>query len=142
MSNWDYSPKETGSNLFVKIKGGESATGVLLGEPRIYDAKWVNGKPVVVPATDPDGKFRFRVNFVSKHEDKWVPKILEGGKSVFNAIKKLKNVGYNLNETVVDYSREGNTQNDTEYSVTATPIKLTPDDIAQLGLLNLNDLTK
>ena len=142
MSNWDVEPKESGSSLYVKLKGGESVTGVLLGDPRVFYVKWDAGKPTVSSEQDPDAKFRFRVNFAVKHEGKWVPKIYEGGKTIFNAAKKLKNVGYKLNETVVDLSREGTSLQDTEWSLLATPIKLTEEDVTNLDKLQLNDLTK
>lgn len=144
MSNWDKEVMDTEEKKYVKLNDGEEVVGVLSGEPKLEYVVWVNDKgkktKTVVPEGTKDSKFRFLVNLAVKGKDgKWEAKVLEQGKSVFNAIKKLRNVGYNLNDTFIALSRSG-TGLETEYSLVTLPTKLSDEDKAQLATLELNEL--
>ena len=139
---WNKAPEAEGNGLYVKLKDGSAVKGVISGEKREFYVVWQNGKPLPAQEGEPGAKFRFRVNLAMKEAGKWVPKILEGGAMINDAIFDVVDAGYNLNETVVKLSRTGSGALDTEYKLVATPEKLSEDDVKQLGLLNLNDLTK
>lgn len=138
--------EETGSDLLIKLKGGDSVEGVLLGDPIEYYAyfKDEGGKKKMVVGVDGDGvsKYRFRVNFAVNTPAGWVAKILEGATQINNAIADVAGAGYDLSETVLKLSREGSGQFDTKYRIVPTPKKLSPQDKATIGLLDLNDLSK
>ena len=55
---WKVRPKTGG--IFLRIKAGENAKGLLYGDPKTFRVKWVNGKPQPEEGEDT----RFKINFV------------------------------------------------------------------------------
>lgn len=139
---WDMEPQAEGLN--IKLKSGEYVEGVLVGEPKGGYGIWTeeNGKSKFFPADPkaPGAKFRFKINFATKVNGRWVPRILEQGSKVFGDAKRLKNAGYTLSETIVRIEREGQGKNDTKYTLLPTPLKLSDEDLQALKALHLNDL--
>ncbi len=111
----------SGPNHFIKLKDGESVSGVCRGE--IYEAflVWDNKQKTEVPEGTPGAKFRFSVNFIVKDGSSYVAKILDGGTSIYKQLAALAE-DYDITQTVVKITRQGNGL-DTEYSVLPAPPK-------------------
>ncbi len=123
--SWDAKPKVNGGS-FLRIDG--SVEGVAFGEPFIYYQKKEDGKFVVVPESDPTGKFKFMINFILRENGAMVAKILDGGVMVFKALQSLRKAGYNLERTAVRITKTGSGL-DTEYSVLPVPGGAISDEI-------------
>lgn len=110
-------PTSNGSsgNLFLKFKDGESKTGVFRGEPYEFYQKWVSNKSHVTSADDPEGKSRFRLNFVVLEDGKFVAKIFEFGLTVYGQLADIQEE-YDLETIKVKITRRG-TGTDTTYMV-------------------------
>jgi hypothetical protein len=104
-----------GSGLFLKLGDGESVTGVFRGDVYEFYSKWVGNRSQLTTPEDPEGKSRFRLNFVTKEGDRWTAKIWEFGTIVYNQLAEL-NDEYTLDETKVKVTRRG-TGTDTTYSI-------------------------
>lgn len=124
---------ETGSssNSFLKLKDKESVVGIFRGEPRDFYAAWDGKKYVEVAEDDPNGSFRFKINFVIKEGANYVPKIFENGVAVYRQLAEL-NAEYDLSETTVKITRNG-TGTDTAYSI--LPLLKTPPSKEALAYL-------
>ncbi len=134
---FDQSPETGGSNDFLKLKNGDSVTGVFRGDEYEFYGSWKEGKFVVG-----EGKsFRFRINFITKDESgTYVAKVLEQGVTVYNQLKDL-HAEYDLTETIVKITRSGAGPSDTSYSI--LPIKKSqvgPELEKQLQAVELKDL--
>lgn len=129
-------PSSGGSKNYLKLKDKESVSGIFRGSIHEFFIVWENGKSRTVSEGTPEGKFRFKVNFVTKEGTQFVPKIFEQGIILYKQLAELHKE-YNLEETVVKLSRSG-TGTDTTYSLLPllkTP--LTKDVIEQLNQLEL-----
>lgn len=104
-----------GNILFLKFKDGESHIGVPRGEVYEFYQKWENNRSKVVDANDPDGKSRFRINFVVQEDGKFVPRILEFGLTVYNQLADIAEE-YDITQTKLKITRRG-TGTDTVYMV-------------------------
>jgi len=104
-----------GGNLFLKIADGQSVTGVLRGENYEFYNKWVGGKSQLTTADDPEGKSRFRANFVTLEDGKFVPKIWEFGLTVYNQLADMSEE-YDLEKTKIKITRRGS-GTDTVYMI-------------------------
>lgn len=96
----------------IKLKSGESVTGILRGEPHEFEHAF---KPADKP------KFRFRLNMVVSENGALVAKVLEGGWKLYVQLKTLSEAGWDLEKTYTKISRQGSTMNDTTYSATVIP---------------------
>lgn len=135
-------PSEKGSSSLelIKIKDGDSVTGMLIGEFHTYYAKF-NGKYFQWAERGQEGaKFRFRVNMAVKDGDQWTLKVLENGSMLYEALFTL-NKEYPLEETIITIKRKGSSVNDTKYTpMPSNKVKLTKDDAAVLAKLEPHDL--
>lgn len=104
-----------GSSLFLKLKDGESVSGMFRGEVYEFYAKWEGNRSHVTNPLDQEAKVRFRLNFVMKEDSKLVAKIWEFGLVVYNQLADL-DAEYPLEETKVKITRRG-TGTDTTYSI-------------------------
>jgi hypothetical protein len=141
----DVQAPETGSKNFLKIKDGESVRGVFIGEMHVFHTKWIGGKSVPCDNKDPDGKVRFRNNFVyhDAAQDQLVVKIWDFPWSVFEQLKDI-NSEYPLEETKVKITRSG-TMKETTYSIlplVGPKDLLTKDQIAAINGMPLLPLEK
>lgn len=124
--------------LFIKLKDGESVTGIFRGEPKVFYVQWNNGKSSECSKGAEGAKFRFRINIVVNEDKKYVAKILEQGALVYSDLKAL-NEEYPLEETLVKITRNG-TGTDTTYTV--MPMRAQPDSktLSAIALVELNSL--
>lgn len=123
---------------FLKLKDGESVIGVFRGEVHEFYSKWENKKNFICGPEDKDGKFRFRVNFVTQEPSgEWTSKILEQGKTFYLQLGDL-NEECELKTTKVKISRKGSTINDTSYAIVPTMKDLLTS--AQLKLVEATKL--
>lgn len=131
---------ESGGKNYLKLKSGESITGIFMGEPYEFYSLWEQGKPREVPAGTPGAGFRFRINFVVKEGGVYVPKIFEQGVTVYKQLDEI-NTEYPLETTVIKISRSGSSISDTTYSL--LPLLNKPIDaqtMAHLRTIELHDL--
>lgn len=105
----------SGSNLFLKLKDGESVTGVFRGELYEFFSKWTGNKSIVTSSLDPEGKQRFRANIVVYEDGQFRAKIWEFGRPVCAQLKDI-NDEYPLDKTKVKITRRG-TGTDTTYMI-------------------------
>ena len=135
---WEQLPenenKKKGSSIFIKMKSGDSVTGVLVGEPKIFYCEWVNGKPSKSEIEFQGSKRRFLSNFAVVENGTFVMKVFENSDNVYKKIAKLNAGGYELSETLLTITRDGE-RLDTEYSVLPSPHPLT--DVQKDILVNL-----
>lgn len=136
-------PKSDGNkpNLFLQLKNGESATGVLRGEIYEFFIKWVNGKSEQVRANDPEGKSRFKVNIVVNEEGKFVAKIWEFSFFVYNDLANIASE-YDITKTKIKITRNGS---GTETRYLILPLlkePLGPKAMEQIEAVKLNILNK
>lgn len=103
------------SNLFLKLKDGESITGVARGDCYEFFQVWAGNKSKVVGPDDPEGKSRFRLNFVTLEDGAFVAKIWEFPTAVYDQISEL-NEEYPLEKTKIKIKRNG-TGTDTVYMI-------------------------
>ena len=124
----------------VRLKDGDSVTGILIGDFHTYYAKF-NGKYFQWAERGQEGaKFRFRVNMAVKENNDWQLKVLENGSMLYEALFTL-NEEYPLEETVITIKRKGSGANDTEYTpMPSAKVKLTKEDAAYLAKLEPLDL--
>lgn len=128
-----------GSSLFLKLKDGDSITGIFRGENHEFHVKWENGKSHLTNEHDQEGKPRFRLNFITKEDKRLVAKIWEFSVVVYNQLADL-NEEYPLETTKVKITRRGS-GTDTVYSI--LPLlkePLTPAQIKEIESVSLNML--
>ena len=140
----DIAAPESGSKNFLKIKDKESVRGVFVGEILHFFMKWVGSKSIKTTDKDPEGKVRFRCNFVTPGPDgELTVKIWEFPYGVFEQIKSI-NDEYPLEKTKVKITRLGTGQ-DTTYQImpllTAKDV-LIPDQLAAINNMPLHKLEK
>lgn len=140
---------KSGGQSFLRLKDGEVATGVFIGEPYEFSVVWENKKPNIVPDGTPNSKFRFRINFVTKDESGYVAKIFEQGTDIYRRLISLNQDFQGVENVVVKISRVGSGMNDTEYRVDPVmdpknPRQLMPVPPGALALkpLDLRDSNK
>lgn len=137
------------SKDFLKLKDGESATGVLVGDPFELKNHWTGSKSERCTQDENcehcnAGKkptFRFRLNFIVKEGENYVAKILEQGWKTYEALREL-NVEYALEKHLIKISRKGSGLNDTVYSV--IPVKdgsLSEAKLETISKVKLHDLS-
>lgn len=107
--------ESSGSSLFLRLKDGESVTGICRGEAYEFRQKWMNGKSTLVDESDPEGKLRFRLNFVTPEDGKLTAKIFEFGLVVYGQLSEI-NDEYPLEKTKIKITRRG-TGTDTIYMI-------------------------
>lgn len=137
------------SGNFIKIKDGESVTGIFKGEPVEF---YIHGNQADTTACEGEGcprckageekRFRFRLNFICKQQGAIVCKIFEQGKRVYRMLKDLNEMS-SLETTTLMIKRTGSSKDDTTYTIIpAMNAQLKPDEIEKLvASVQLNDLT-
>lgn len=133
---------EKGNDLFVKLKDGQSVSGILAGDPYVYHKKWENGKSVPCEDGEEGASFAFRINLVVNENKTLVPKILDKGWKVYAQLKALTERGYDLSKTAVSIGRTGSGKSDTVYTVLPLPPNAQPSEqmIQKIKELKLVDL--
>lgn len=118
-----------GAGIFMKFKDGESKNGVFRGEIYEFRQKWENGRSLLVATDDPEGKDRFRLNFVVFEDGQFKAKIFEFGLTVYNQLADIADE-YDLETTKVKITRRG-TGTDTTWTI--MPLLKEPLSPATLG---------
>lgn len=103
------------SGLFLKLKDGESVSGVFRGDIYEFHSKWTGNRSQLTTPDDPEGRARFRLNFVTKEDKKLVAKIWEFPVAVYNQLADIHEE-YSLEETKIKITRRG-TGTDTTYMI-------------------------
>lgn len=120
------------SSAVIKLKDGQSVTGVLRGNPFEFESAFKPGdKP----------KYRFRLNMVFKVDGVLQAQILEGGWKLSCQLKELLQSGWDLEKTRTRISRTGSGINDTVYSATVLPTPIPSPELAEILKVSLLDLT-
>lgn len=102
-----------GSDKFLKFKDGETQNVIFKGEIYEFHMKWINGKSVLIEATDPEAKVRFKLNAIVSENGAYKAKIWEFPLTIYNKLCDI-NSEYPLENTVIKITRQG-TGTDTEY---------------------------
>jgi len=135
-------PGKGGENKLdlVRLKDGESVTGIVVGDFHTYYAKFNQKYFELSEKNQPGSKFRFRVNFAVKEGANWILRVIEQGGLLYERLFDL-NEEFPLDENVITIKRRGSSQTETEYSALASrKIKLTKEDVAYLATLAPMDL--
>lgn len=127
-----------GPSNYLKVRDGESVTGILSGKIHIY---YQNGFGPTAQIVGPgEGKQRFRHNFVVKDGDQYVVKVWEFGPKIYDQLAALDENGWELEKTLLTISRTGSTKENTKYTVTPNKKEPTPAALKEIAKLNLNHL--
>lgn len=132
--------ESSGSGHYVRIKDGESISGILRGEPQEAWVLWDNKVKTEVPEGTSGAKLNFKINFIVKDGPSYTCKILEGGMQIYKQLAALAKE-WELEETVIIISRDGSGL-DTEYTVMPAPPKqqATKDALDFISKLELHEL--
>lgn len=118
---------------FLKLKDGESVSGVFRGEPHEFYSRYNpnNNTSSLVEENDHGARFRFRLNFVTRDKETKDFKALiwEQGPTVYNLLKELNEEYGDLSTKVLKIKRKGE-KLETEYVII-------PD-----GKANFNDVVR
>lgn len=128
-----------GPGKFLKVEDGGSVNGIFRGEIFTFYNKWVNGKGTVCHPDDPGAKPRFKLNFVTYEDGKFIAKIFEFPQTVYNQLADIAEV-YPLEKTKVKVTRRG-TGTDTVYNFIAlTNEPISPVTMTQIEAVSLHVL--
>lgn len=129
-------PTDGGS--YLKLKDGESKTGVFRGDIYEYAIVWEARKSREVAKNSPGAKARFRLNFVVREDGELKAKIFDFGLTLYNQLAGISEE-YDLEKTALKITRQG-TGTDTVYVI--IPSKEQPNEKAleQLSSVKLNYL--
>lgn len=129
-----------GPSNFIRLKDGETISGICRGEIREAWVIWENKVKSEVEAGTPGAKFNFRVNFIVKEGAVYVAKVLENGIQIYKQLAALSKQ-WEIEETVIFISREGSGL-ETEYTVMPAPPKqqATKEAMEHIATIELNDL--
>lgn len=130
-------PKGLGKDNFLKLRDKEEVTGIFQGETYIFKRHWTGNQGVectgdgcVVCSKDERyPAFRFRINFITTIDGKWVAKIFEGGGELYDLLTNLDRK-FDLSKTVVEITRMGLGQN-TKYNILPLVNKAITPEMAQ-----------
>lgn len=140
---------ESGGNGkdLLKMKGGDTVTGIFRGDPHIFRQHWDGGRSYLCQGKDQcdfckngdKPKFRFAINFLVKEGNGYVAKIFEQSYGTYLDLKALHESGYKLESTVVQIKRVGDDKNTTRYSLIPSPKQ--PGDLKKLDEVPLHNLS-
>lgn len=145
-----FKDKESGQvNMsYMKLKSGEQARGIFMGEPYEFKIHWHSGKSNECQgencadcANGNRAAFRFKINFVTKENEAYVAKVFEQGRNFYDMLKDLHEGGYDLEQNLMCVTRKGETKDNTTYSILPVPNgKLTEQQAKVLSVITLNEL--
>jgi len=95
---------------FLRLGDGKSVIGVFRGDPFTFYQSYENGRYRVVPSTDANGKFAFKINFIVKEGDSLVAKIFQGNYFDYTALMDLHDE-FDLEKVYIQISQTGERQN-------------------------------
>lgn len=149
--HYNKSEEGGGGKNFLKIADGKSVVGIFRGDPREIQTHWIGSRSYICTEDAScqhcqaglDPSFRFRINVIINENGAYVAKVWEQGKRVYNQLAALAESGYELEKTIVQISRQGDTKDNTVYTVLPRPGKLgivdavTEKKIASVALIPL-----
>lgn len=135
------------SKNFVKLKSGDSVTGVFRGDPYDFKQHWSNQRSSLCTgeacekckAGDKPG-FRFRINFVTTENGAQVAKIFEQGWTVYDYLRTLNESDYDLEKHTVKITRNGEGTNTTYNIVPLAKGALSAEQEKKIAKVELNKL--
>lgn len=139
----------TDTKNYLRLKDGESATCIFMGDPYEFRTHWANNKSVLCTedarcaqcSMGEKSAFRFRVNVIIKETTGYVSKVFEQGWTTYIALKNLHEGDYNLEKYVMKISRKGSGPHDTSYSIIPIPKgDITPQIASKIVSVPLQDL--
>jgi hypothetical protein len=141
--------REKGGKFFLKLKPGESATGIFRGDPHTFRSHWVAGRSVLCTAEKCEhckqghrASFKFRLNFVTKENGTYVAKIFEQGGTVYDYLQSMHSADYDLEKTIVKITRHG-IGTDTTYQIVPLPNgQVNAAQLKHIAHVKLHDLAK
>lgn len=120
----------------LKLKDGETATGIFRGDIRVFYQNWPKGGVKTVHDQPfPGAQVRFEVNFVVKDGTGYTPKVFEGGLKVYKQLAALHEE-YDLPNTVFKISRSG-VDKQTAYTFMPAKQPPSPETLKYLETLEL-----
>lgn len=132
-------PKTDGPSNYLKIKDGESVSGILRGELFTYYETGF-GPTAKIVGLGEGGVQKFRSNFIVNEGGKYVAKVWTFGGRVYDTLAALEKNGWDLDNTLLTISRTGSTKENTKYTVTPSPQKPTPQALQAINALELSQL--
>lgn len=123
-----------GGGLYLRLKDGESITGILLGNVHVFYSVGFGADTRVVGPGE-GGKKKYRHNFVVKEGQDYAVRIWEFGPKIYDQLSALEASGWELNKTLLTISRSGSTKENTKYTV--TPNKKEPSEAALKAMSSL-----
>lgn len=130
-----------GPSNYLKIKDGDSISGVFRGEIYEFCVRWVNGKSEVVPPDTLGAKSRFKLNFIISENGKMVAKVWEFSHVVYSLLAEV-NEEYPLETTKVKVLRKGSGMETEYYILPLLKEPLSASAIKSLAAIELNILDK
>lgn len=135
-----------GKDAFLKLEPGKTAILAFRGEPHDFRTHWINNKGVLCAGSEcqacKDGlpsSFRFRINVILKENGLVTAKILEQGRTVYNALRDM-HTDYPLDKHLMKVTRIGSGK-ETSYSILPAPKgEITPEMEKQFALVTPFDL--
>jgi len=116
-----------GGGGYLRLKDGESVTGILRGDIHVFYAIGFGADTRVV-GPGQGGKRKYRHAFVVKEGQGYAAKIWEFGPKIYDSLSALEAGGWDLQKTLLTINRTGSTKENTKYTV--TPNRQEPSEAA------------
>jgi hypothetical protein len=129
----------SGPTNFLRLKDGETVTGILRGDLYSFFSVGFGANTKVVGPGE-GGKERYRHNIVVKEGDGYVAKIWEFGSKIYDDLSALEASGWDLQNTLITIARKGSTKENTKYTVTPVKKEPAPATMKIIESLELNTL--
>lgn len=123
---------------YLKIKDGESVTGILVGE--LYTYYQTGFGPTAKVVGPGQGKERHRANIAINGLFGFEIKIWEFGSKLCDDLASLSAAGWDMDKTFITISRSGTTKETTRWTVTPNKREPTTIEMNTLSGLELNKL--
>lgn len=115
-----------GAKAYVSLKDGEEITGVFRGNPYTYYRHWTGTNGVectrklmgtcdLCETSEKKAAYRFKMNFITSVDGKYVAKVFEGGGDLYDELANLHKK-FNLAVNPVEITRRG-TGTSTRYTI-------------------------
>ena len=128
-----------GPSNYLKLKDGESVTGILRGDLyKYYETGFGPTAKIVGPG---EGAEKYRANFIVKEGAQYVAKVWNFGGKIYDTLSALEESGWDLDHTLLTVSRVGTTKENTKYTVTPVKQEPSPSALKEIEKLELNTLT-
>src|ERR1700690_2881458 len=91
------------SDKFLKMKDGETRSGVFRGEIYSYYVIWKDGRYQEAKSSDPGSTQRHKANFVMYEGNKFIAKVFEFSDPVYDQLAEINKI-YPLESTKIQIS--------------------------------------